>query len=170
MANLILRGDSNPSPGKYLLKYVVPADVASINLTTDKYGNTFNFVEGEEIEIIMQIKDWVNSDISRINIRINSISSNSYNWSNIINSSYIGTVGSSYFAQYSITRISNIGNEIQGYSIAHVKTADTPVFNQQFVNFSTSGLNIINITSIYLFTTTTNIYIPAGAVILIKKR
>ena len=38
---------------KYILKYVVPVDTTSINLTTDRYGNPLNFSNDSGFEIII---------------------------------------------------------------------------------------------------------------------
>ena len=147
----------------YLLKYVVPVDTTAINLTTDRYGNAFNFVEGDKIRVIIKVVLFTASN--RVNLRINDRSDNIYLWHSTLDPlNYFPPMISNAFNQYSLTDIELIDNEA---IITSAHRYSTTTAGSTVVTGATTGLNS-GITSLKLYASSATI--PAGSVILIKKR
>ena len=146
----------------YILKYVVPVDTAAIDLTTDKYGNPLNFSNDSGFDIIIEVKQWVDGGLNRLYLRFNGINSNIYFTGTYSVLGYIYTQGTNYASQYSVIRCEIHSNEVFGNVIGHSTT-------NVFYPFHTEGFNSSSINSITLSKSSTP-DIPAGAVILIKKR
>jgi len=148
----------------YLLKYIVPVDSAIINLTTDKYGNAFNFIEGNKISVIIRVSLFAN--LNRVNLRINNRSDNIYLWhSTVAPINYFPPMITTSLSQYSITNIELIGAEVIASSAHRYNLASSA--GSTVVTGATSGLNS-GITSLNFYTNTETI--PAGSIIIIKKR
>jgi len=152
---------------KYILKYVVPTNVASVILTQDKYGNTFNFVEGDEIEISFHIKPFPGAVTSRILMRVNNIATLNYNWANVYGFSNVSTAGSIYYGQSTVLRIKILNGELNGYMMTMPFTAENALATTQAYGISSQGLNLTSINSIFFWSV--NTAIAAGTVFLIKK-
>jgi len=152
---------------KYILKYVVPTNVASVILTQDKYGNTFNFVEGDEIEISFHIKPFPGAVTSRILMRVNNIATLNYNWANGYGFSSVYTAGSLYYGQSTVLRIKILNGELNGYMMTMPFTAENALATTQAYGISSQGLNLTSINSIYFWSV--NTAIPAETVFLVKK-
>lgn len=155
----------------YLLKYVVPVDTSVIELTTDRYGNTFNFMEGDSLEITFNIPSWVvvSTNLSRINIRINDISASVYFAQNVAPLSYLFTAGTNYKSQRTKINLTLNNNEIIGLTTNQsIASSDGRV--AEIYPFYTNGLNATIIFSfIFGSASGSNALIPAGTVFLIKK-
>lgn len=156
----------------YLLKYVVPVNTSTIELTTDKYGNAFNFVEGDSLEISFNIPSWVvaSTNVSRINIRINNTSTSVYFVHSAIPLSDLFTAGTTYKSQRTKINFTINNGEIIGLvSNQSITSSDGRV--AELYAFHTSGLNASNISSLRLSSASgSNALTPAGTVFLIKKR
>ena len=59
---------------KYILKYVVPVNTTSIELTTDKYGNAFNFGIGERFKVYINGKSNTDESYAALYLQINNTS------------------------------------------------------------------------------------------------
>ena len=143
----------------YILKYVVPVDTTSIDLTTDRYGNAFNFVEGDEFLVIIKAEFNVNN---RIDIRVNDISSPVYYWHSTNDTTKIITASSGSTLQFSEAAITIVDSEI------YYKTFYRFPSNSGQLGGYTVGANISAITKIKLFPASN--VIKAGTIIIIKKR
>ena len=152
---------------KYILKYVVPVDTTAINLTTDRYGNAFNFVEGDEIEIVIKA---VNFDTNnRINIKINNNANAIYYWYTSASPlAYIATIISHSYTQNSKTYLSIIGNEVIFSSFSKYLYNTTHAYS--VVGGYTNGLNVQSISSINLVRSASDSLIKSGTIIIIKKK
>ena len=147
----------------YLLRYVVPVDVAAINLTVDRYGNAFNFIEGDEINIVIKVSSFINNN--RVNLRINNRSDSIYLWhSTLAPITFFPPVITTALNQNSIIKIELINNEAIISSMYRYSVAASS--NSGMVAATTSGLNSA-ITSLYLYASSETI--PAGTVIIVKK-
>lgn len=155
---------------KYILKYVVPVNKTEINLSTDRYGNNFNFSEGDEIEITFTIPAWVNisTDLARINLRLNNLSSSIYYVQNIVALPEAATAGTNYKTQRTRIVFTINNKEIIGLITNQSMTSGGSRVSELYP-FYTSGLNSTTISSIQLILSTPNARIPLGTVILIKK-
>ena len=155
---------------KYILKYVVPVDSVAIVLTTDKYGNAFNFTEGDEIELTFAIPAWANlgTNLARINIRFNNNSQSIYYNGNVIGIGEFITGGTNYKSQrvkFNVTI--NNGDLIGFVSNQSVTSADARI--AETFNLHTIGLNASSVYSIRLASSSATAIIPAGIVFLLKK-
>ena len=152
---------------KYILKYVVPVDTAAIDLTTDRYGNAFNFVEGDEIEIVIKA---VNFDTNnRINIKINNNANAIYYWYTSASPfACIPTIVSYSYTQNSTTYLSIIGNEVIFSSFS--KYLYNTTHSYSVVGGYTNGLNAQSISSINLVRSASDSLIKSGTIIIIKKK
>ena len=153
----------------YILKYVVPVDTTAINLTTDKYGNAFNFVEGDVIKIICRIDSFVDNNKNRINIRFNDVTSSIYFNMNTLYTS-IATVGASYYKESFILTLEFLNGELKGVVDANISTTGVTYDSSQTYQLGTVGLNASSINSIQVGLSNTTYPIPAGTVIIIKKK
>jgi len=153
---------------RYILKYVVPVDSISVDLTQDRYGNPFNFVEGDNIEVTVNVGAFVGGT-NRIFLRINGVSANVYIQTNAIINVIMGA-GSLYYGHFTNFHFKVNGGEVIGYSNATAKTAEDGSTNlSQFYPFSSRGLNLTSISSLN-FSLGSSLYpIPAGTVFLVKK-
>lgn len=149
-----------------ILYYVVPVDTEAINLTVDKNGNPLNFQDGDEFEIVIQVKLF--SAVNRINLRFNNNSNSIYKIGSS-EPSFFYTAGSNYLSQYSSLDINLINGEVQGYVNNHSKIG-TGGYTSQNYAFHTEGLNTENISVINLFLASTNSSIPAGTIIIIRRK
>lgn len=147
---------------KYILRYVVPVDTTSITLTADRYGNSLDFSNDSGFDIIIEVKAWAGGGLNRLDLRFNGISSNIYFTGTTVVLGYIYTQGSNYASQYSVIRCEIHSNEVFGVITGHSTTS-------VFYPFHTEGFNSSSISSITLSKSSTP-NIPAGAVIIIKKR
>ena len=155
---------------KYILKYVVPVDTTAINLTQDRYGNNFNFSEGDEIQVTFSISAWVNisTNLARIHFRLNNLSSSIYYVQNIVALSEAVTAGTNYKTQRTRIVFTINKKEIIGLiTNQSITSADARV--SELYPFYTNGLDSITVSSIQLNLSTSNARIPSGTVILVKK-
>ena len=144
----------------YILKYVVPVDTTSIELTADKYGNAFNFVEGDEFLVIIKA---VFNVSNRIEIRVNDISSSVYYFHTTANATTrIITAAAGSMLQFSETAITIVDSEIY-YKLFYRFPSSSAL-----IGGYTVGANISAITKINLFPAAD--VIKAGTIIIIKKR
>lgn len=152
---------------KYILKYVVPADTIAINLTTDKYGNAFNFVEGDEIIIDIKATFTSGSGLAnRIWLRINNITN--YELSSNKNLGGLVSQGAG-INENSTYRIKIVGNRIIGISTSQCNPNTTTATGSIFP--FKSNVDITAITRLYFsIGVEANSLIDAGTVILIKKK
>ena len=155
---------------KYILKYVVPVDTTAINLTQDRYGNNFNFSEGDEIEISFTIPAWVNisTNLARISLRLNNLSSSIYYVQNIVALPDAVTAGTNYKTQRTRIVFTINNKEIIGL-ITNQSINSSDARTAELYPFHTSGLNSTTVSSIQLIISNLNAKIPAGTVILLKK-
>ena len=148
---------------KYILRYVVPVDTYSIDLTTDKYGNAFNFVEGDIIEIYINL-NLVEASGSPT-IRLNSI--NRYVYLTAIASFFPIT-----------TAVSNMVKLIGKIDISIVNGEASIVCNTEYSysNNTHGGLIVIGRTNVANLTSINTIGfgkisgIIAGSTIVIKRK
>ena len=160
------RVDDLENDNGVILYYVVPVDTEAIDLTVDKNGNPLNFQDGDEFEIVIQVKLY--SAVNRINLRFNNNSNSIYKiYTSELN--YFFTAGSNYLSQYSSLDIKLINGEVQGYLNNHSKM-NTGGYTSQNYAFHTEGLNTENISVINLFLSSTNSSIPAGTIITIRRK
>ena len=155
---------------KYILKYVVPVDTNVINLTTDRYGNAFNFTEGDKIEISFSIPNWVivSSNLNRINFRFNNNLNFVYNISQLAANQLFISAGTNYKSQrVHISLIYNNGELIGLTTSQSVTSTDTKV--SEIYTLHTIGFNAMRIYEINLLTSLTTSKIPAGTIFIIKK-
>lgn len=148
----------------YLLKYVVPVDTTAIDLTTDKYGNAFNFVEGDEIIII--IKNSFNI-ADRVVLRVNGITSSVYNRGGVISTSF-SLINANRLNAYLTIKLNIINGDLSGLSTGN---SDDNGLNQSTatVSLSTIGLNSSSISSIQLLTGLGNKFLQNSTIIIRKK-
>ena len=151
----------------YLLRYVVPVDCAFVELTTDKYGRPFNFLEGEEIEISFKVKPFPGEVNSRILMIINNIATVNYEWANTYELNIIYTIGSTYYGQSTVVKIKIVNGELNGYHVTMPYTSANTLVYTQTHGISSHDLNLSAISRIKLWSQLTQL--PAGLVILIKK-
>ena len=151
----------------YILKYVVPVDTVAIDLTVDKYGNAFNFVEGDEIEIVIKA---VNFDTNnRINIKINNNANAIYYWYTSASPlAYIPTIVAHSYTQNCTTYLSIIGKEVIFSSFSKYLYNTTNGYS--VVGGYTNGLNAQSISSINLVRSASDSLIKSGTIIIIKKK
>lgn len=154
---------------KYILRYVAPVDTSSIDLTTDKYGNQFDFVEGDKIVIIILVSKFTLNGVNRIFIRFNDISSKVY-YFNTVYTNYILTAGNSYYGQWLTLTLDCFKNEVKGKVETIVDAANTGFNNSLTYQIATTGLNLSSINKINIGLISSSNQIPAGTVILIKNR
>lgn len=154
----------------YLLKYVVPEDVSSIELTTDKNGNPFNFKEGEEIQIIINVKFWVNvtGALNSLFMRINGIGTAGIYKSATSESDHIILTTATRQSQYTTIRMRLVNQELHGENYNHFRTGAT-TFNVENSNFHTEAINIEAIQRFYFYRQSGQSLIPAGSIIMIRK-
>lgn len=152
---------------KYILKYVVPADCTEIELTHDKYGNPFNFVEGDVIEISTSIVPFVGEGNNRLNLQVNGITSNNYLWATLL-VNYFAFAGSAYYGHSGTIVLRLLGKGIVGTINSHIFFTETTYSNQTF-QIETRDIDIESINSLELFASNSQYPIPAGTEILIKK-
>lgn len=156
----------------YLLKYVVPADCSIIDLATDRYGRPFNFSEGDGVEIVIQVKAWVyvSDIINSIGMRLNGLSNAVFLYNTTATpAARLQTMGTYYRSEYCTINMSLIGSEVQGFMANHAQSTDIAYVNQFYV-FNSIGLNITNITSFQFMAMFAISLIPAGAIIIIRKK
>ena len=154
----------------YLLKYVVPVNTTSINLTTDRYGNAFNFVEGDKFEVSFSIKAWVfvSSNLNKLLLRINNLATSIYYISGIAPQPEFITTGTAYKNQRTMLSLTvNNGEVIGMVTNQSVTGADARI--SEVYTLHTIGLNASSIVSINLRLSNNESLIPAGTVILVKK-
>ena len=162
----VIDGRLDAIDDKLIVNYVVPVDTTAIDLTVDKNGNPLNFQNGESFEIIIQVELY--SLANRIYLRFNNNSNSIYKiGSNEL--TYFVTAGSNYLSQYSSLDINLINGEVQGYLNNHSKIGTGGYISQHYA-FHTEGLNTENISVINLFLFSTNSSIPAGTIIIIRRK
>ena len=151
----------------YILKYVAPIDTTEINLNIDRYGNAFNFVEGDVLDIYLRVLPFVGLGSNRVNLQINNITSNDYIWASIILPSF-AFAGSVYYGHSGRMSLwidnGYVAGELSGEMFVTASTYAT----QNYAFFLRVPVGAI--TSLRLFVANTNFPIPAGTTILIKKR
>lgn len=148
---------------KYVLKYVVPADTSSIDLTTDRYGNAFNFVECDKFDVIID----GGTSVANVNVwlRLNNVSSLVYVQSSIY-SGFLG-IGNYFWNQiYSVqlTSLSAICNIFIQRStsdfVSNAQNVYTMATKDNSISLPITSVNIICSSGV----------IKAGTIILIKKK
>lgn len=154
---------------KYILKYVVPSDSTSIALTTDKYGNAFNFVEGDEITFIIRVDNFIDGGNNRVQLRINGISASVYAMLSAMQNSLL-LAGTTYCGHYSEVKFTIYNNEIIGRIAVNYKNTSGTYNGNSTYSFATVGLNVSSISTFNLLVSQAQYPIPAGTVILIKKK
>jgi len=149
-----------------IVSYTVPVDTTAIDLTVDKNGNPLNFQDGDAFEIVIQVKLY--SPVNRINLRFNNNSISIYKIAtNELN--YFYTAASHYLSQYSTVEVNFINREVQGYVINHSKN-ESGTYGSMYFSFHTENLDALNIFSIYLYRNTATSNIPAGTIIIIRRK
>lgn len=162
----VIDGRLDAIEDKLIVNYVVPVDAAEINLTTDKNGNPLNFQDGDAFEIVIQVKQY--SPVNRINLRFNNNSNSIYKIStNELN--YFYTAATNYLSQYSTVEVNFINREVQGYVINHSKNG-SGTYTSMIYSFHTENLDALNIYSINLYRNTVTSNIPAGTIIIIRRK
>lgn len=144
---------------KYMLKYVVPVDTVAVDLTLDKYGNAFNFVEGDQFMVIIKA---VFLSSNRLEIMVNNISSAVYYFHSTASATTrIVPAFAASTIQFTESTISIVDSEIY-YKLfyRYPSTSGT-------IGGYTIGANLSSINKIKIFASTNNI--PAGTIIIIKK-
>ena len=152
---------------QYILKYVVPVNTTSINLTTDRYGNAFNFVEGDVLDIYLRVLPFVGLGSNRVNLQINNITSNDYIWSSIAFPSF-AFAGNVYYGHSGRASLWIDNGYVAGELSGEMFLTASTYAPQNFAFFLRVPVGAI--TSLRLFVANTNFPIPAGTTILIKKR
>jgi len=157
----------------YILRYVVPVDTRKIELTTDKYGNPFNFGEGDILEILFALES--TQDVAKtLMINLNGVEGyGEYMYNN--STSYPGLIA--YIHSYAINKISlNItSNGILAVSDAETLSSDNSSFNFYSANsftkpVSRGGIIDIPITKITIYNYWETNVIKAGSIIIIKRK
>ena len=152
---------------KYILKYVVPIDTPKVDLNIDRYGNAFNFVEGDILDIYLRVLPFVGLGSNRVNLQINNITSDDYIWASVAfySFAFAGNVYYGHSGRVSLW-IDNgyVAGELSGEIFVTASTYTT----QNYAFFLRVPVGAI--TSLRLFVSNTNFPIPAGTTILIKKR
>lgn len=154
---------------KYILKYVVPVNTSTINLTTDRYGNAFNFGEGESLLLIVEIPAWVQVTglQTQLLFRFNEITSTIYNVASTVNSIVLSSLSSSRYSEYLLAYINCYDGEVIGTFDAQYSTTGTDLAASSR-QFYTNGLND-TLKSINILVSGSTSLIPAGTIIIIKK-
>ena len=162
----VINGRLDAIEDKLIVNYVVPVDAAEINLTTDKNGNPLNFQDGDGFEISIQVKQY--SPVNRINLRFNNNSNSIYKIAtNELN--YFYTAATNYLSQYSTVEVNFINREVQGYVFNHSKN-ESGTYASMIYSFHTENLDALNIHSINLYRNTVTSNIPAGTIIIIRRK
>ena len=162
----VIDGRLDAIEDKLIVNYVVPVDTAAIDLTVDKNGNPLNFQDGEAFEISIQVKQY--SPVNRINLRFNNNSNSIYKIAtNELN--YFHTAATNYLSQYSTVEVNFINREVQGYVIVHSKK-ESGTYTSMIYSFHTENLDALNIYSINLYRNTVTSNIPAGTIIIIRRK
>ena len=151
----------------YILKYVVPVDTTSINLTTDRYGNAFNFVEGDVLDIYLRVLPFVGLGSNRVNLQINNITSSDYIWSNVTFNSFV-FAGSGYYGHSGRVSLWIDNGYVAGELSGEMFVTASTYASHYYAFFLRVPVGAI--TSLRLFVANNNFPIPAGTTILIKKR
>lgn len=152
---------------KYILKYVVPADCITIDLTEDKYGNAFNFVEGDEIDIALEVVPFVGGGSNRVNLRVNNIATSNYLWATLKNTVF-GFTGSSYYGHSGSMVLKIINKRVLMKVFSHVYITSSSYTNATYEGYIDLDIDSINSLN---FSLSSSLYpIPAGTTIIIKRK
>lgn len=144
-------------------------NIASLYINQDIKGNPFSLKNGETIEIVMAIDGWVNGGLDRINVRVNDISDTVYKYAgNTL--SYFFTWGYVYKMGLFRQRLTLLNNNLYSYVFNNAKL-DTGkwVYTHQTYAAQIEDLELTEINSLFLFTSTGGANIPAGTKVYIKK-
>ncbi|HNT42517.1 MAG TPA: hypothetical protein PKN78_09815, partial [Tenuifilaceae bacterium] len=154
---------------KLILSYVVPVDTTAIDLTVDKNGNAFNFVEGDIVEVLMYGKSNSTGFYNTLYLRPNNVNENEYYYNGT--TKYTAFIG--YLTYYFINRWQLYINADNVYLFYTGNRTDSSFLNYTSNNFSmfskpvSEGGHVIPpITRLYFYSGYT---ISAGTVIIIKK-
>jgi len=165
----VIDGRLDAIDDKLIVNYVVPVDTTAINLTVDKNGNAFNFVEGDIVEVLMYGKSDSTGLYSTLFLRPNNVNENEYYYNGTTKySAFLG-----YLAYYFINRWQLYINADNVYLFFTGSRTDSSFLNYVSNNFSmfskpvSEGGHVIPpITRLYFYSGYT---ISAGTVIKIKK-
>ena len=165
----VIDGRLDAIDDKLIVNYVVPVDTTAIELTVDKNGNAFNFVEGDIVEVLMYGKSDSTGFYNALFLRPNNVYENEYYYNGT--SKYSAFLG--YLAYYFINRWQLYINADNVYMFYTANRTDSSFLNYVSNNFSmfskpvSEGGHVIPpITRLYFYSGYT---ISAGTVIIIRK-
>lgn len=145
--------------GGYVLNYIVPANTNLINLTVDKNGQPFNFVEGDTIIIVLKMTATMGNVVT---IRVNNLTTSIYRSSNALQTGWsIGTGASAHGTEI---RLTLVNNELIGGYVNSSESGTSYYSNMSALK--TLGLNSA-LTSIQILISAYQF--NAGSQIIIKK-
>lgn len=146
---------------KYLLKYVVPADVTQVDLSVDKNGQPISLVEGETFLVIVS---GTTLNANAVSLRVNSIATTNYQYHSITWGAWNISGGrDNYDVEVRLTLIN--GNLVG--EVSSIGRAGASSYGSISWVIRTFGLSIGSVSSFNIWSAALNI--KAGTVIIIKK-